>query len=651
MPPAVVSDPTAKRKVRAKIYGLRTFLDPGYPTDFHGSFRDNVQRFLRECADVEKRDTAGMRTWCTLLVDERSGAVAPLFTVEESVRHSRSPFCNYCRCTGWSHHFVSKRRYHVIIPADDDWDRPLSRDAFHLHTHLLHGLLHCNGFGHLLCINGREGGSKFIPGGDLMDLFDRLCTALRARAVTVDDVARKRSMDLRLLLGVAHGAPWFSRWGYRFSMGSFGVTEEVYQHALHLLSTLRLDTLIADLAKAGGDQELRRVTNIYRKLRQPDRDPPILTVRDLLRFLLGMKHRTPPPPTPPPPPQQQQQEGKATSTAAATAEKRKPCRDFAQVAVQMASRWSAKRLRTAAQVIVNALREHGSMTRQEVRDAARLTIGDTGLLDFVLKSLGDCLVDGQVVRRVSNPKTRVLEFSLEEVPHGDDLAAAVAEEARSDEVLVWPDPKQVERDLQVIYRSVVAGRAEAARTVLDCKHWVKAWGLRDDADDRLRFFAMWQPREEEMGALTRPPPPPEVVVVEAHASVGELRAEAERALRDSYYVLEGFRAAAVEGIQGEEWDPVLLGGAESGSVVWIRGEGADMGCKLRYEGGADTWSVGCSCGARDDDGERMVACDVCDVWHHTRCIGIADGEPVPPIFLCARCGSSLRIAAEGWERP
>lgn len=457
-------------------------------------------------------------------------------------------------------------------------------------------------------------------------------------------MARKRSMDLRLLLGVAHGAPWFSRWGYRFHMGSFGVTDDVYQHALHLLSTLRLDTLIADLAKAGHDRELRRVTNIYRKLRQPEHDPPILTVRDLLRFLLGMKHRTPPPT--PPPPLQQLQEGKATSMAAATAEKRKPCRDFAQVAVQLASRWSAKRLRTAAQVIVDALREHGGMTRQEVRDAARLTIGDTGLLDFVLKSLGDCLVDGQVVRRVSNPKTRVLEFSLEEAHNSDNLAAGVADEAMSDEVWAWPSPKQVERDMQGVYRSVVAGRAEAARTVLDCKHWVKAWDLGDDADDRLRFLAMWQPREEEMGELTRPLPPPEVVVVEAHASVGELRAEAERALRDSYCVLEGFRAVAVEGIEGEEWDPVLLGGVESGSVVWIRGEGADMVCKLRYEGGADTWAVGCSCGARDDDGERMVACDVCDVWHHTRCIGIADGEPVPSIFLCARCGSSLLVAAE-----
>lgn len=76
---------------------------------------------------------------------------------------------------------MSKRRYHLIIPADDDWDKPLSPNAFHLATHLLHGLLHCNGFGHLLLINGREGGSRFVSGHLIMDLWDRFCTALRVR--------------------------------------------------------------------------------------------------------------------------------------------------------------------------------------------------------------------------------------------------------------------------------------------------------------------------------------------------------------------------------------------------------------------------------------------------------------------------------------
>lgn len=83
---------------------------------------------------------------------------------------------------GWSHHFVSRRRYHLIIPSDDDWDRTSLRpDAFEQQTHILHGLVHCNGFGHLLRLNGRDGGSHFVAGRDVMDLWDRLCTALRVR--------------------------------------------------------------------------------------------------------------------------------------------------------------------------------------------------------------------------------------------------------------------------------------------------------------------------------------------------------------------------------------------------------------------------------------------------------------------------------------
>jgi hypothetical protein len=52
-------------------------------------------------------------------------------------------------------------------------------DFVDLQTHLLHGLIHCNGFGHLLYINGIAGGSKHLRGKELMDLWDRICTKLR----------------------------------------------------------------------------------------------------------------------------------------------------------------------------------------------------------------------------------------------------------------------------------------------------------------------------------------------------------------------------------------------------------------------------------------------------------------------------------------
>lgn len=35
---------------------------------------------------------------------------------------------------------------------------------FDSHAHLLHGVVHANGFGHLARVNGREGGSRQLSG-------------------------------------------------------------------------------------------------------------------------------------------------------------------------------------------------------------------------------------------------------------------------------------------------------------------------------------------------------------------------------------------------------------------------------------------------------------------------------------------------------
>lgn len=48
-------------------------------------------------------------------------------------------------------------------------------------THLLHGVVHSNGFGHLLRVNGREGGSRVLSGCHIMDFWDRLCKLLGVR--------------------------------------------------------------------------------------------------------------------------------------------------------------------------------------------------------------------------------------------------------------------------------------------------------------------------------------------------------------------------------------------------------------------------------------------------------------------------------------
>jgi hypothetical protein len=57
-------------------------------------------------------------------------------------------------------------------------------------------------------------------------------------------------------------------------------------------------------------------------------------------------------------------------------------------------------------------------------------------------------------------------------------------------------------------------------------------------------------------------------------------------------------------------------------------------------GGVEDWIVNCRCGTRDDDGERMVDCDVCQEWSHTRCAGYPDNAPLPDTFVCPKCAKS-----------
>ncbi|XP_078441445.1 PHD finger protein MALE MEIOCYTE DEATH 1-like [Wolffia australiana] len=461
-----------------------------------------------------------------------------------------------------------------------------------------------------------------------MDLWDRLCTALRVREVTVEDSSRWGSMDLRLLLGAAHGTSWFGRWGYEFRAGSYGTGPETYQSSVDHLGSTNLDRLMQDQGKIGREGErLQRIIAGYRRLARASPFGPVLltSLSDLLRFLLDFRaRRTAPYKTPFP---------VIAKPVSSSPKKRRRSRDFDAVAEELDSRWPARRLKVAAQVIVEALAQRPTgMTRQEVRDAARITIGDTGLLDFVLKSIGDCAVGARIVRRSHNPVTRVLEFSLESNlgEEGDDRG----ENSLSRQV--------VERDIAWVYRHIlVALEKEAAEAALNCKRWGKVWGLRDEEDDRLRFLCGWKPEAEERGLLRRPLPPAEVLVMPPHATVGDLRKEAERAMRDTYCAMRSFRAMAMEGVAGEDGDPLFGCGAESGGSVWVRGEGVCLGEGVVCEGGEEIWKVRCACGARDDDGERMVACDICEVWQHTRCAGIADGAEVPSLFLCWACGTTV----------
>jgi hypothetical protein len=113
----------------------------------------------------------------------------------------------------------------------------------------------------------------------------------------------------------------------------------------------------------------------------------LMTLKDLLGFMLTIKSYAP-------------VHINKKATAAPSCSTSKP----RVIANMEDGKWSAKRLGDAAEVIVDVLKKknaeklcHGKMTRQDLRDAARVHIGDTGLLDHVLKSLDNVDVGTHVV--------------------------------------------------------------------------------------------------------------------------------------------------------------------------------------------------------------------------------------------------------------
>ncbi|KAG8496984.1 hypothetical protein CXB51_008209 [Gossypium anomalum] len=647
-----------KRKRRPKLFGLHSFAEPGCPINPTGPFRDNIRIFLKQCAEPEDYCVKGMPLWCTLLVRDKS-CVVPLYTIEEVFGFLLIEFSISC----WGNHLVSKRKYHVVIPNDRDWNKPLEDNVLNIHSHLLHGLIHCNGFGHLLCINGIEGGSKYLYGREIMDLWDRICEILKARKISVEDASKKHGMDLRLLHGVAYGHTWFGRWGYKFCRGSYGVSEENYDRAIEILSSQKLDKIIQDFSDREQSRQIKCMVQHYRDLSESQ----LVTIRDLFKFMLTIKSRS------------ALQKKIVAATAAPSAsvqknsirisfhkkdnskEKYLRCKRFTSVIAHMDSRWPSKRLEFAAEVIVDALKQHksevghGGMTRQDLRDAARMHIGDTGLLDYVLKSMNNVIVGCHIVRRGIN-SARVLEYTIDDVdnPVKDLKLLEATEEIHQKplpDLLPAPAPvpgTDVYNDVVYLYNNTLLNYPQsellelATQAVLDSKHFVKDRPFRDEDDQLLRFFCQVMPGlfdAENMATETSPAG--ELVMVPLHATVFDLKQAAEKALRDTYCIMDKFVVTEVDNLGEMEDRDVLFGALESGAEILVRGSGIDLDSNLKHEGGADNWIVRCECGARDDDGERMIACDICEVWQHTRCCGIEDSEAVPPLFVCPGCCTSF----------
>jgi hypothetical protein len=176
-------------------------------------------------------------------------------------------------------------------------------------------------------------------------------------------------------------------------------------------------------------------------------------------------------------------------------------------------------------------------------------------------------------------------------------------------------------------------------TVLDCKWFAKDYTRRPAVTGLLRVRCTLRQQHQ----ICCPEPRlEEDVFVNENARVRDFKIAAAGVLRTLYPPLSEFTPTQlwVEGSLGGENDDTPMRNLQPmhsslyPTVVELEGHGihADMGCP-------DVDIVRCSCGATDDDGERMLACEECSTWVHSRCIGLADDEDIADKFSNGFCCS------------
>ncbi|KAJ8769157.1 hypothetical protein K2173_000932 [Erythroxylum novogranatense] len=652
-----------KRRVTADLYDFLSFP----PTDDHprAPFRANVKSFLNEHALCPPPASLipHLLTWQMSFrvgADSASAPAVSLDVVEEDVARSRSLYCDQCRVVGWSGHPVCTKRYHFIIKADgnsiggyhkpcaccgevmhfsesrcktcnhitttddvEDWIYHQLEDT----THLLHAVVHANGYGHLLRVNGREGGSRVLSGCHIMDFWDRLCKTLGVRKISVMDVSKKYGLEYRLLHAITNGRSWYGNWGYEFGAGSFALTVDAYKSAIETLSSQSLCVYFSQGRKPR--TRLQDKISFYQSLY----DRELVNIRDLFCYLMSLIHSS-------------RKSPRIDSSY-------RKLQNFKSDSPSL-SMTDIERVEEAMLRVLRAVSGSNWVSWRALRGAV-CKVATPELLDHCLKEIGGkTTADGMIVVTRCNHDSGVLEYRLEAGNQPSDENNV----GHGSPVITCPSEENLVQDLRFLYESLLnpltmtsygpeATRSFAissAEKLLDCKQFVKDYKPE-------RAIAITNPlflcinchvqnfdQVEENGPNT----PPEVLVLPPNATLSDLKFEATRALQDVYLIFRRFQAEELVGYSGVDDSTqvkLLLGSAE---YVEVRGRclGKHSVNKFRMERGMERWTVECSCGARDDDGERMLACDVCGVWQHTRCSGIPDSVSVPAKFICRRCRSS-----------
>eukprot|EP00775_Hariotina_reticulata_P006177 gene6177-6415_t len=134
--------------------------------------------------------------------------------------------------------------------------------------------------------------------------------------------------------------------------------------------------------------------------------------------------------------------------------------------------------------------------------------------------------------------------------------------------------------------------------------------------------------------------PPELLLLPPRCTLAAAKQAVTEAFAEMYRLAVGWKCDEA-GCQQDDADGCVLLGARlpHGLVVTAVGSGLDSEPRFRHAGGVEDWAVLCCCGTQDDDGEKMIVCDGCGFWMHTRCNGVLDSEdqPEPQGFMCQGC--------------
>ncbi|CAO2141315.1 unnamed protein product [Urochloa humidicola] len=612
-----------------------------------GAFRECVRAFLaRSAVPADGAWRVGFRAGEEEV--EGAAAVLGMQVVEEDVARAGAGrvYCEHCTVAGWSRHPVCGRRYHFIIRNEYDvqdyktckhcglmaqlfetrcpscnngmsYDDPEDWDYRQLDNprHLLHGIVHDNGFGHLVRVNGREGGSSTLTGIQLMDFWDRLCRYLRVRKVSLMDASKKYGTDYRILHAVTTGHSWYGQWGFKLSKGSFGITSGEYFEAIESLSSTPLSHFFQH--SRSPRNQLQDTISFYQSLSKH----PLTTIRELFLYVLGLAA------------------SKKMHIQYGSMHKKEQSQTHVQ------DTWGDDEIRRATDIalkVLQAVDRTRWVAMRTLKAAISHPVGSPQLVDYCLRTLAARTVDGMTVAVRCNGETKTLEYRLmDETALLPDVSMPTQDHLRCDikflyDALLYPhtmNPYKPGKDYENAKRS--------AMILLDCKQFTKHYDLEQEfLPQNPSMLHIWC-HIVLLDQVGDPPSiPPELLTLPQTATVADLKLEATKTFRDIYLMLQTFVATQLLdcGTASESTQLKLLFGANG--TVRIQGKcvGGERRVGIyRMERGVDKWTVSCSCGATDDDGERMLSCDSCHVWQHTRCAGISDFDQVPKRYVCKSC--------------